>query len=399
MWSFFRRQKNINLDYAAATPVRPEVLKVINRYWSDSFGNPSSIHRLGAEAKVALENAREKVARTLRVRATDVTFTSGGTESNNLALRGTVSSMFRAGVSAEDIEIISTAAEHPSIIRSLEMLKLKGVKVTLAPLGEDGRVKIDEFKKLLSSKTRLVSFSYVNSETGVVEDIGRLVRAVRAYEKENGLTILFHTDACQAPRWLPCNLDSLAVDMMSLDAGKCAGPKGVGVLVHRHRVNISPIIAGGSQENGLRPGTEPLALIVGGVEALVLAQAECTKVSEKTASVRNYFISELENNFEVNLNGSREHRVANNINVSIAGIDTEFAVVALSAAGILASTKSACSGAGSGLSAVVLAMTNDRNRASSTIRFTLSPETTKRDIRFVIKVLKEHLDNSKLPQG
>lgn len=365
-------------------------------FWSNNFGNPSSIHEAGVEAKRALEEAREKVARILRVRSQDITFTSGGTESNNLALRGAVAAMMRSDVSFSDIEIISTEAEHPSILRSLEVLQSQGIKVTKAPIGSDGRVLVEEFRKLLSPKTRLVSFAYVNSETGVIEDIGKLARVVRAFEKENGLTILFHTDACQAPMWLPTTLDSLSVDMLSLDGGKCAGPKGVGLLAHRGRAKLLAVTAGGSQEDSTRPGTEPLPLIVGLAEALFLSQQECEARSIKTTSVRDYLIDELKSIDGVTLNGTREDRVANNVNVSIPGVDTEFAVVALSVAGILCSTRSACSGAGGGLSAPVLAMTQDRTRASSTIRFTLDPKVTKRNIRFVIKALRNHLANSKL---
>lgn len=386
----------INMDYAAATPVRDEVLKAMSPYWSEVSGNPSSIHAAGVKAKTALDAAREKVARTLRVRANDVVFTSGGTESNNLAILGYVRSMKDAGVSMSDIEIISTKAEHPSVSRTLEVLESEGIKVIRISLGEDGRVVAEEFKKALSPKTRLITVAYVNSETGIIEDIGKLSRLTRAYEKENGLTILFHTDASQAPLWLPCALDALGVDMLTLDAGKCAGPKGVGILARRPRARVSSIANGGSQENSLRPGTEPLPLIVGAAEALFLAQKEYEKVSTRVAKVRNYLIQELQTIPEVTLNGSKENRVANNVNISIPGIDTEFAVIALSAAGVYASTKSACSGAGSGVSQPVFTMTGDYARAASTIRFTLSPQVTKRDVDAAVQALKEHLENSKL---
>lgn len=385
------------MDYAAATPTRAEVLRVMGPLWAGDFGNPSSIHELGIKARRVLDEAREKAARTLRVRAADIVFTSGGTESNNLAILGSVRAMLEAGVAPGDIEIISTRLEHPSITKALEAVKKIGVEVTLVPVSPDGQVVAAEFKKSLSPKTRLVTLAYVNSEVGVVENIGKLVRIVRAFEKENGLTILFHTDACQAPLWLPCGMDSLSVDMMSLDAGKCRGPKGVGILAKRSRTKLAPVLAGGPQEDGLRPGTEPVPLIVGAAEALSLAQAEYEGLASKVREKRDYFISLLLDIPGVTLNGSREDRVANNVNVSIEGIDTEFLVVALDRAGIYCSTKSACSGAGSGISSVVLEMTHDRNRAMSTVRFTLAPEVTKKDVEYAVESIKAHLQKSTLP--
>ncbi len=386
------QQKRIYLDYAAATPVRKEVLNAMSQYWSQNYGNPGAIHREGVLADKAVDESREKVARTLRVRATDITFTSGGTESNNLAIRGLVKNIHESGVRFEDIEIISTKVEHPSISKVLEDLEKQGCVITFVSVNEDGLINISELGKLLSSKTRLVTVGYANSETGVVQDLGKISRTVRAYEKENGLAISFHTDAAQAPRWLPCALDALGVDMMSLDAGKCEGPKGVGILVARGKVKLSSVSFGGSQEEGLRPGTEPVSLVVGAAKALELAQAEYEKTSAKVSSLRDKWISLLLANNQITLNGSQEKRLPNNINISITGFDSEFAVISLDAAGIAASTKSACSGAGSGLSKVVYSMTSDEKRASSTIRFTLSPETSWGDLKKTTKVLNDFLD-------
>lgn len=395
--NWFKR-RHVHMDYAAATPTRGEVLRVMESLWAVDFGNPSSIHELGIRARRVLDEAREKAARTLRVRAADIVFTSGGTESNNLAIIGSVKAMLEAGVAPADIEVISTGLEHPSITKALEAVKEIGVEVTLVPVSPDGQVVAADFKQALSPKTRLVTLAYVNSEVGVVENIGGLVRIVRAFEKENGLTILFHTDACQAPLWLPCGMDSLSVDMMSLDAGKCRGPKGVGILAKRPRAKLRPVLVGGPQEDGLRPGTEPLSLIAGAAEALSLAQAEHEGLASKVREKRDRFISLLLDIPGVTLNGPREDRVANNVNVSIEGVDTEFLVVALDHAGISCSTKSACSGAGGGVSKVVLEMTHDSNKAMSTVRFTLSPEVTKRDIEYTVSAIKEHLRASVLPR-
>lgn len=383
------------MDYAAATPVRKEVGVAMQKFWSEDFGNVGAVHGEGRVAKLAVDDARERVARTLRVRANDVLFTSGGTESNNLALRGAVSSMLESGIHPADIEIISTAIEHPSISKVLNDLRRQGCVITYVPVDAEGLIQISEFTKLLSSKTRIVSIAYANSETGVVQDITRLARAVKAFEKENGLSVLFHTDASQAPLWLPCALDALGVDLMTLDAGKCAGPKGVGVLVRRAKAKLVAISFGGSQEDGLRPGTEPTSLIVGAALAIELAQNEREKSGSFAAALRNRWLPLLTSIEGVVINGSLEHRLPNNINISIPGFDSEFAVVALDAAGIAASTKSACAGAGSGRSVVVFAMTNDESRAASTIRFTLGPDTKWSDLKRVNKVLENHLEKMK----
>ncbi|OGG41643.1 hypothetical protein A2837_00685 [Candidatus Kaiserbacteria bacterium RIFCSPHIGHO2_01_FULL_46_22] len=297
-----------------------------------------------------------------------------------------------ANVPASDIEVISTAVEHPSVSECLKRLASEGVRIVYAPIDNEGMVIGEEFKKLLSHRTRLVTIAYANSETGVVQDINRLSRIVRMFEKENGLTIPFHTDAAQAPRWLPCALDSLGVDMLSLDAGKCEGPKGIGILVKRPRVQLASITGGGGQESKLRPGTEPVSLIVGAATALSLAQNEYEKLSVTTATLRDHWIKELSKIPNVVLNGSRVERLPNNVNISVVGLDTEFAVVALDAAGIAASTKSACSGAGSGRSQVVYAMTADEARSISTIRFTMTPYTRWRDLKKTTKALRNHIE-------
>ncbi len=388
MWLSKRR---IYLDHAAATPVLPEVLRIMKPYWNLHYGNPSSISKEGAIAREAVERARADVARTLRVRAENVTFTSGGTESNNLALFGAVKAITDAGVKESEVEIISTRVEHPSILRSLEHLEKTGCAVKYISVGEEGLISRQELEKLLSPKTRIVSVAYANSETGVVQDLGNIGRAIRAYEKKNNLKIIFHTDASQAPLWLPCALDALSIDMMTQDAGKCGGPKGIGVLVHRGQTKLSPILYGGSQEDNLRPGTENVPLIVGCAKAIETAQKGFEHRATKVARLRDEFIKELETIKGVVLNGSRTHRLANNVNISIPGIDTEYAVVVLDKGGVACSTKSACSGSDGGRSAVVYEMTKDEGRANSTIRFSLGEKTTRRHLSEAVRLLREHI--------
>lgn len=385
----FFNKKRVYLDHAAATPVRKEVLAAMESFWRDEFGNPSSIHEEGYKAKQAVEAAREELARSLRVRQEDIIFTSGGTESNNLALKGTVRALKQ---SEHEVEIISTATEHPSIIKALEELEEEGVRVLYAPISEDGLVILNEFKNLLSPKTRLITIAYANSETGVVQDLSRLGRAIKEYEKENETKIIFHTDAAQGPLWLPCALDALFVDMMTLDAGKCGGPKGVGVLVKRPRAELKAVYGGGTQERSMRPGTEPVALIVGASKAIVLAQKEMEENAKTVSKMRDWWIKKLLKLPNVVINGSLDRRIANNVNISIPGFDTEFAVVSLDAKGVAASTKSACSGAGGGLSEVVMNMTGNEARAAATIRFTFSPTTAYSELKRATKALQEHLE-------
>jgi cysteine desulfurase len=265
----------------------------------------------------------------------------------------------------------------------------EGVTVQYVPVNEFGQVVLGEVATLLSPKTVLVTVAYVNSEIGTIQDLGAIARVIKKHNHETGATTLLHTDAAQAPLWLPCMLSQHGVDLLSLDAGKFCGPKGVGVLARVKGVELRTVAHGGGQEAGLRPGTEPVALVVGLATALTLAQREWQVCAEHVAAVRDYFMTELIKAIpSVMVNGpTGSNRVANNVNISITGLDSEFAVISLDVAGIACSTKSACSSAGGGESAVVMAISNDKARASSTLRFTLSPDTTKEEIDQVVAVL------------
>ena len=385
------KEKRIYLDYAAATPVRRAVLDAMRPYERDMFANASAIHTEGVQARRAIEEARAKLARTLKIRPTGVVFTGSGTESNNLAILGAVEARHAEGVAYADMEVVSTQIEHPSVARTLEHLQTVGVTVRYIKIDEEGLVLLSSLQEVLSENTVIVSFAYANSEIGTVQEVGKLARIVRAFEKQHDARILVHIDAAQAPLWLPCQLDSLHVDILTLDAGKCYGPKGVGVLAMRHGVSLTSVSYGGPQESGLRPATENTAGIVGAVEAFVLAQDNRKKRAYKSTVLRDAMIALLLRIDGVVLNGSEENRIANNVNISIPGIDTEFAVISLDVAGIACSTKSACSGAGGDGSAVVRAVSGDESRAVSTIRFSLGEETTTREIRKAVDILENHV--------
>ncbi len=384
--------KRIHLDYASTTPVHQDVFSAMKPYFSDVWANASAIYAEGVAVREVIEDERAKLARLFCVRQSDVVYTSGGTESNNLAILGLVYNLHARDVAFSDMEIISTSIEHPSILQTLKHVEKLGVIVRFVSVDGEGRIDIKEFESLLTDKTRLVTFAYVNSEIGVIQDVKKISRIVRGRNEKYHTSIYVHIDACQAPLWLPCALDALGVDMMSLDAGKCYGPKGVGVLLKRHWVGLSSSMFGGGQEGGLRAGTENTALVVGCTRALVRAQDGYEAQSARVQTIRDYAFKQISEHIpRAVINGSIQHRVANNINISIVGIDGEYAVITLDAHGVAASTRSAC-GAGKGAgSLVVRAISDDDARALSTIRLTLGEESHTDDIDVVIDVLKKHL--------
>jgi len=391
-----KRKKRIYLDHAAATPVAAAVEKAMRPWIGTHYGNPSAIHAEGQRARDAIEHARVLLARTLNVRPHGITFTSGGTESNNLAIRGHIAALCAQGMPLEKMKVLTTAIEHPSITNTLKSLETEGVHVEYMPVGEDGRIGTKAFGEMLDEDVVLVTFSYANSEVGVVQDVKRVTRAVRAWNQSHDTQVNVHLDASQTPLWLPCQLDTLGVDMMTQDGVKCGGPMGSGVLAHRHGVGLSPILHGGGQEAGLRAGTENVAGIVGVATAVMRAQEGWEERSVRVTKIRDEFLNLLQASIpEAIVNGSLEHRLPNNINISLPGIDTEFAVVVLDRHGIAASTKSACSGADGSGSEVVRTLSSDESRAQSTIRFTLGEQTTLRELRTTVSVLQKHIAHMK----
>ncbi len=388
---YFSTKKAVYLDYAAATPVDQSVLDTMMPYFSNEFANPSAIHKAGVSARNVVENSRKEIAQILHVRPRGVIFTGSGTESNNLAIHGIVEALHADGRQYNEIEILSTRIEHPSVLEVLNHLEKRGVGIGYVNVDETGLINIADLKLKLTTKTALVTFAYVNSEIGAIQDIKQITRIVRAYNASENTQTRVHTDASQAPLWLPCGFDTLGVDLMTLDAGKCYGPKGVGVLAMRHGIVVVPQLLGGGQERGMRSGTENTALIVGCTKAVVRAQTGWKSRSDAVASLRDFMIGRIQKEIPTAiLNGDTDERVANNINISIPGIDAEFAVITLDAHGIAASTKSACGGASSG-SYVVREVTKDEKRAATTIRFTLGEETTTQDIEKAVAVLKNHV--------
>jgi len=383
MWKFIRpKPPRVYLDHAAATPLTAAVKRAMEVVEREHFANPSALHKEGVAARQVIKSARAKLARCLKVRPEHITYTGSGTESNNLAIIGTVYACHSTGVAYEDMEIVTTAIEHPSVSEACAFAARLGVKILTVDTDSEGRVQPAAFESVLSEKTVLVSVAYINSEVGVIQPLKKLTRIVRKCEKLHGTNIHVHADAAQAPYWEPCQFDALLVDILSLDAGKCGGPKGVGVVAVRHGVMLAPVLFGGPQERALRPATENTVGIVGASNAIIAAQERRGEVTARIRKLRDKLLHELLQLEDVVVNGSLEHRVANNINVSIPGIDSEFLAISLDEAGVAASTKSACSGASGGGSGVVLAITRDAARATSTLRLTLGPTTTEHDVAF-----------------
>lgn len=388
------KKSRIYLDYAAATPLSKKAFVAMKPFLTENFGNASAIHAEGAIARQAIEEARTRTATSLQVRPEFVTFTSGGTESNNLAIIGTIEHLSSQGRSFVDMEVVTTKIEHPSVMNTVKALEARGVIVKYVGVDAEGFVSLSELQTLLSQKTVLFSVAYANSEIGVIQKIHAIKKSLTAAEKKFNTKIMFHLDAAQAPLWLSCKFDSLQADMLALDVGKCNGPKGVGILVRSRRAMLTPVLFGGGQESNLRPGTENVAGVVGASVALEEAQKDFKTRAEKTMMIRDTAIKHVQAEIpQAILNGpTGGDRLANNINISIPGLDTEFATVVLDKHGFAVSTKSACAGAGGGESAVVKAISNDSQRSTSTLRISLSPDTTLQNIKDLTKVLKSHIE-------
>lgn len=362
-------------------------------YWNESFGNPGSITKMGVKARYVVEEARVAIANALSRRPNEITFTSGGTESNNLAIFGLVNNLEKGGMKISDMHFITTNIEHSSITECFKELERRGGKVDYLKVNEKGIVDSQDLRKIIKPNTVLVSVGYANNEIGTIQPIKEIAKEIRyAIKKYQGVTsILFHTDASQAGMYLNLNINELGIDMMTLDAQKMCGPKGVGILFVRAGVNISPIIFGGGQEKGLRSGTENVPLIVGMAKAFEMCRKGETlnlKKGLSLASLRNYFWQKIQKAIpEAVINGDLENRLPNNLNISIPGIDSEFTVLCLDEAGIVCSTRSACNHDEDG-SFVIRALGKAPELVISSLRFSLGEDISKKDIDFVVSKLK-----------
>lgn len=367
------------LDYNATTPVRPEVIEAMLPYLRTHFGNPSSVHRAGRRAKQGLEEAREQVAALIRARAAEVVFTSGGTESNNLALWGAVRAVER-----REKHIVTTAVEHSSVLETVRSLAGQGCAVTVLPVDGDGRVHAEDLFAALRPETALVSIGLANNEIGTIQPIPLFSRVLR----ERG--ILFHVDAVQGAGKLPLDVNALGADLLSLSAHKLYGPKGIGALYIRKGTPFAPLFRGGTQERERRPGTENVAAAVGfGVAATLAArelEASAAHCLRLTAKLWQGVQERIPGVF---LNGPEHDRLPNTLNVGFVGAPGEGLMMGLDLAGIAVSTGSACAAGALEPSHVLLALGRDPRAAKSAIRFSVGKETTEQDVEYVLAVLPQ----------
>lgn len=383
----------VYLDYAAATPVDPRVIEAMAPFWSTHYGNAGSLHAEGVLAKEALTASRKTCAELLGAREEEVIFTGSGTESNNLAIFGTVRILEEEGIKVKDMHFITSSIEHPSVLDCFKDLELRGANVTYLPVKESGRVNPNELKAELRENTVLVSIMYVNNEMGAIQPIEEIAKVIKDHmKKEKEATVRFHTDASQAALLLDLDVQTLGVDMLTLDAQKIYGPKGVGLLYKGRKTLLRPIMMGGSQEFGLRPSTENIPGIVGFAKAFSIVTEEQEAETARLKELRDYCIEKIQKELPSGvINGpTREglrYRTVNNVNVSFPEVEGEYLVIALSDRGFACGTRSACI-AGGGPSYVVTAM-GRRALASNSLRISLGRYSKKEDIDGLISAIRE----------
>lgn len=380
------------MDYASTTPICREVLRRM-RAVDAFYVNASSLYRNGVDVKNKIDDARNDVAEILQSRKEEIYFTSGGTESNNLAILGV--ERCAQNNKEKKIHIITSTIEHSSVLEPIRELEKRGVRVTYVKPEADGVISPKEIGKALSHDTMLVSIMMVNNEIGTIQPIREISKVIRDFKKTRSSRLealsypYFHTDACQAPNYLEINVLSLGVDLLTLDGGKIYGPKGVGMLFIKKNTKISPIMHGGGQEFGLRSGTESLSLIAGFSEALRVANTLKEKESKRLIPLRDYFIKKiLEKIPRAKLNGSAVNRLPNNINVCLPHINSEFAVFELDREGVMCSGASACQSlSDESTSYVIKELYGGRLCHKSSLRFTLGRNTSKKDIDGCLKAI------------
>lgn len=377
--------KRIYMDHAATTPVRKEVLKEMTTYFTEKYGNASSLHIFGQEAAGAVKKARETIAKAIGASPEEIVFTSGGTEADNLAIKG-----FALANRERGNHIVTSSIEHVAVINACKWLEERGFKVTYLPVDKDGLVSVADVRGAITDNTILISVMYANNEIGTIQpirDIGRIAA-------EKGIP--FHTDAVQAFGKLPINVKQLDVDMMSMSAHKIYGPKGVGALYVRKGMALDPLAHGGPQEGGRRAGTENVTGLVGFAAATTLALKDMKKESRRLAKMRDKIIKQVlkageddDRMRKVRVNGHFTKRLSDNVNFSFYGAEGEALVLRLNEKGISASTGSACSSHDLKPSHVLLALGIGHEMAHGSLRITLGRDNTDSEVNYIIKVLPE----------
>lgn len=401
-----KKIRSVYLDHAATTYLDPRVVKAMTPYYEDNFGNPSALYRVGRRATNALQEARQKIAHILNCQTTELIFTAGGTESDNLAILGVCKAWEEAEIArlkrtmpaqtdkestqtatsqvtlTKKRHIITSAIEHHAVLYACQYLEKDGYEVTYLPVNKEGIVELESVRSAIREDTLLVSIMYANNEIGTIQPIAEI--AALCKEKK----IYFHTDACQAAGALTLDTQTLGVNLMTLNASKIYGPKGVGLLYIKQGTRIKPLIYGGGQEKNLRSGTENVPGVIGFTKALELANADRERESARLIALRDYFIAELFKRLpKIRLNGHPTDRLPNNINVSILDIEGEAFILYMDEYGVACATGSACDSATLDPSHVILALGVPYEFAHSSIRFTLGKRTTKKDLDYTLQYL------------
>lgn len=379
----------------------PKSNKIYLDFASGALPNPSGIHLLGMQAKEKLQNARLKVAQILSAKPEEIIFTSGGTESNNLAIQGIVYSWTGKGLP----HLITTNTEHSSILETFRILeKRKMAQITIIPVEENGVVDPRKIKKAIKKNTILISVHYANNEIGTIQPIREIAKAIRHYKKGKvslkATFPFFHIDAVQGVNYLDINVERLGVDLLTLSGVKIENAGRVGVLYKKKSIPLAPVLGGGDQEFGLRPGTENVAEIVKFSTALQKVQDIKNKEFKRVITLRDYFIDKLFHSnigadFRMTINGDLENRLPNNINITIPNIPSDLLVVELSARGIMVSAKSACKAGDNKASHVIKAINKSMREEDGSLRFSLGRTTTKKEIDYAVSALSEILNKLK----
>lgn len=378
----------IYLDNAAATRIDSRVLAAMQEHYENTWGNAGALHSEGIAARTVVSEARATIAACIGSRADDLTFTSGGTEANNLAIIGTVERLLDEGKRYEELHLITTTIEHSSVLDCMRRLESRGASITYVPVDAEGFVDKDALVDALRPNTALVSIILAHNEIGTIQDMHALTRLIRTHASSDS-TPCIHTDASQAPAWMRCEPNTLGVDLMTLDAQKMYGPKGVGALFHAPQATPAPVLVGGGTAEHPRPGTPPVALLTGFAKALEIVETERSTYVDRIRTIRDTAITSLQNDIpQAHLNGATgTSRLTNNINFSFPGLDGEEIVLRLDAAGIAASTRSACLTSATPGSYVVQALGKGDASAISAVRLSLARTTTEAEMQEAVATL------------
>ena len=372
-------KKLIYMDNAATTPVKPEVLDAMLPYFTEKFGNPSSIYSISSENKKAITDAREVIAKTINTTPENIYFTAGGSESDNWALKATADAYASKGK-----HIITTKIEHHAILHTCEYLETKGFEITYLDVDENGLVKLDELTAAIRPDTILISVMFANNEIGTIEPIAEIGKIAH----EHG--VLFHTDAVQAYTQVPIDVEAMNIDMMSTSGHKINGPKGIGFLYIRKGVKIKSFIHGGAQERHRRAGTENVTGIIGLAKAAEIATANMKERTAEEIKVRDHLIERIEKEIPyAKLNGDRVKRLPNNVNFSFQFVEGESLLIKLDMKGICGSSGSACTSGSLDPSHVLLAIGLPHEIAHGSLSLTISDQITMEDADYVVDNLKE----------